>query len=197
MSVYRDILFTKVDEAALSAVIREKYPNVQFFEDRDWYIDSTPPNIPSIDVATTRNVFFIMPEPDWRPTLELYSRDNTYWISNFPELLGFVERSGGVWGSENLTEDGEPRIIMEGSITIMYKPPATKAQASFKGVIWRLFDKVGTWRLAPFGKTTRRRLDWEKTDKRLWAGNDAIRWANENTLRSFPGDDEVIFKPIG
>jgi hypothetical protein len=187
----RDILFTKVDEAALSDVIREKYPNVKFFENRDWYADSIPPVLASIDVALTREVYITIPGENWRPQLEKKERRESYRIANFPAPYGLIRRSGG-----RLTEDGEPRSVGLGAVHIFHNPPATKAQMSFQRAIWRRFDKIATWRLEPFDQVTLRSLGWEKTDKMLWAGNDAVRWANENKLRSFPANGGFRYRPI-
>ena len=139
MSGCRDILFTKVDEAALSAEIRKKYPNVKFFEDRDWYVDSTPPVLESIDKAVIRGVYITISDEDWWPRLEKVKRRTSYRIANFPKPYGYIRRSGG-----RLTEDGEPRSAGLGAF---HNPPATKAQMSFQRAIWRRFENIATWRL--------------------------------------------------
>lgn len=191
MSGRRDILFTKVDEAALSDVIREKYPNVKFFEDRDWYIDSTPPFLESIDKAATSGVYISIPNEEWRPRLEKVKRRTSYRIANFPEPCGYIHRSS----CTSSTKEYDLEWINLGAIHIFYYPSPSKTQLSFQRAIWRRFEKIATWRLEPFDLETQRALDWEKTDKRLWAGNDAIRWANEHPLRHFEGNGNFKYRP--
>jgi hypothetical protein len=198
MSVYRDILFTKVDEAALSAVIQEKYPTVQFFEDRFWPASNAVPEpIESIEQAKTEEVKIAVAPKGWRPKLEWRDFghcDQGYRIANFPELFGFIRRASGGWGPEALTENGEPRHILSGQLQFQYEPPATKAQKSFYRVIWRRLGKIATCEIQPLENQTRRRLPPNK-DKLLWAGHDAIRWANENKLRTLC-DGSTLYKPI-
>ncbi|MBT4701119.1 MAG: hypothetical protein HOB79_08570 [Rhodospirillaceae bacterium] len=198
MSVYRDIFFTKADEAELSAVIRDKYPTVQFIEDRFWpTCDSIPESLNSIDQAKTEEVNIVVPGENWRPKLEYRDFGNWeegYRITNFPQLHGFIRRSSGGWGPNALTEDGEPRNILSGQMYFLYEPPATKEQKSFYQAIWRRFDKVATCDIQPLEYQTRRRLPPHR-DKMLWAGHDAIRWANENKLRVLV-EGSTLYKPI-
>lgn len=190
----RYVYFTKVDEAALSRELATNYPNVRFLEDRDW------PNadvafLPSIDVATSRSVYLFVPDDGWKPKIGLSRTKTGHRIQNLPERMAILMRSSNGWSEKEFTPDGEPRWIEEGVLHIPFNPPCPKGQAEFRRTLWRIFERIGTWRLKPYYHQPRQAADWEKTDKMIWAGNDAVRWAKENPFRMFSGG-QFLYRPL-
>lgn len=116
-------------------------------------------------------------------------------IVNIPECRGMIDRSSNGWGPNEFDQVGEPRWIEEGHVHIFFDHPPTKEQRSFRDMIWRMFAQIGTWKLQPYERHPHRTVDWKKTDKRIWAGNDAIRWARENPLRKFSGG-QFLYRPL-
>lgn len=190
----RYVYFTKADEAALSRELAAKYPNVLFLEDRDWPRPEIG-YISQIDKATTWAVYMYVPDDGWEPEIGPSRTASGYRIKNLPEKLGILMRSSNGWGPRELTDDGEPRWITQGTLHIPYNPPCPKGQAEFRRALWRIFNRIATWRLRPFNPSPRHPLDWEKTDKMIWAGNDAVRWARENKFRMFTGAN-IYYRPF-
>lgn len=191
----RYVYFTKVDEAALSQELAAKYPNVHFLEDRDWPTADVE-YLPNIDAAKTWAVYMFVPDDGWAAETGLSRTKSGYRIKNLPEKFGLLMRSSNGWGPKELTSDDEPRWITQGALHIPYTPPCPKGQAEFRRVLWRIFDRIATWRLKPYNPQPRVALDWKKTDKMVWAGNDAVRWANAHPLRMFTGGSGPYYRPL-
>ena len=192
----RYTFFTHTDEASFSAVLQANYPNILFFEKRIWPNEySTPVPLETINMAKTDSVYIVLPEENWSPKLEWQDSMEGYMIANLPDLSGMLVRSGGVWDGDYRSPDDDPARIEYGTLHVFSDIPPTKAEKSFVRAIWRRFDKIATWRMEAIDPETRQVRDLEKTDKLIWAGNDAIRWANDNKLRVFYSNN-ALYRPI-
>lgn len=191
----RYVYFTKADEAALSRELAAKYPNVRFLEDKDWPTADVE-FLPSVDAAKAWTVYLFAPEAGWEPEIGPSRNKSGYRVQNLPEKIGILMRSSNGWGEKECTPDGEPRWIEQGTLHIPYTPPCPKGQAEYMRVLWRIFDRIATWRLKPYKRQPRVALNWEKTDKRVWAGHDAVRWAREHPLRMFTGGNGPFYRPL-
>jgi hypothetical protein len=110
-------------------------------------------------------------------------------------MRGMLVRSNGVGDGDYPNPDDDPARIEFGTLHIFSDIPPTKVEKSFVRAIWRRFDKIATWRMEAVDRETRRTRESEKTDKLIWAGNDAIRWANDNKLRVFYSNN-ALYRPI-
>jgi hypothetical protein len=193
MSSGRDIFFTLADEAAFSELLVEKYLNAVFAAD-EHPSRANFRTFPSIDRADCSMLWIFVPNQNWQPTLEPGGFHGMYKVVNQPELTMHFIRSSNGWASADLMPDGEPRWVTGGGCGVIYHPRPSKIQKAFRDRVWRIFPKIATWKLFAYNSKTRRRVSWEKTDKIVWAGNDAMRWARENRLRRFTGKN-VIYGP--
>lgn len=193
MSSGRDVYFILADEAAFSDLLLEKYPDAIFAAD-EHSSETNFRTFPSIDEADCSMVWVFVPTSRWQPKLKRGGIHGMYVVANQPDMTIHFHRSSNGWKSNDLTPDGEPRWITDGGCGIIYYPRPNKAQRSFRDRVWRIFPKIATWELEAYVRETRRRTAWEKTDKIVWAGNDAIRWARENPLRRFTGTN-IMYGP--
>ena len=194
MPAAKQQFFTPVDEANLSQVLKEKFPNVAFV-----HLDSSRPDgweeRDSIQAfADHWEIDIILKPKGWKPNIvrrELFERI-VYIPDNRPDEYMVYQRSQ--FEASTFDGQGELTVLRDGMFQIGVTDVMTKAQMSLKNKVWRLLDIIGTCRLlgwvGPEGKRS-----WQELEGRIFcAGNDAIRWAREDKRRVFLSN--MKFRPL-
>lgn len=192
----RQTFFTLVDEANLSAALKQKFPSIRFVDPRLWsrkeivYIDG-------IQFGTSHEVRMFIPHDGWEPTFrELEYHPGKFGVANYPEEWMRFYRSGIKFMGRDPIKDGAPPVLSQGCIQVGKSDVMTAAEKSLRNKVWRIMSKISTPRLKV-------RRDWRGDDPWIpiggqidCAGLDAVRWALEDESRMFktgfyfrPADD--------
>lgn len=161
---------TRVDEAALSTALREKFPTIRFYTgvrypEPHWrYFD----DIGSADIRIVR---MVVPPPGWEPVFE-----PGRGLINAPDEMMFLDRSQKTFENRDEWSRFQNGTFQVGVTAIM-----TNAQISLANKVWRLLSKIGTYRLQFCYQDVWKELP----GKRYLAGHDAVRWALEDERRTF------------
>ena len=174
---------TLTDEAALSAVLQEKFPDIRFFTHRKGRRLHYHKDISSSEDG---EVDAVVVPTGWRPRfMPSKWAPGHFGITNYPDEVMMLRRSYHTYRRhENYS------ILNAGILQVGVTRTMSKAQLSFANKVWRLMTKIGTYRLLSESLDGR----WvENTGKMWFAGNDAIRWALEDQERYF--EDNGRFRP--
>jgi hypothetical protein len=170
------LFLTAEDEKTLSAVLRQKFPDIRFcareYWEREFHYYADISSCPSDEVD-----MFLAPatwEPEFAPNESV--DDKAYKVVNRPDEWMFLHRyNTSKWG-------GEEHVLRAATFQVgVTPPPMSKRQLSLTNKIWRLLPRMGTYTLM-----YRTDKGWIKApDKMYFAGNDALRWALEDDRRYF------------
>jgi hypothetical protein len=167
--------FTRADEAALSDVLKKKFPSLIFVDNyHPWH------PIESIVDSQDWKITMIIPPPGWTPIYDYihpWTGAKYYTVVNHPDEVMMFQRSWIV--TERL--ENERLTFGEGTFQVGVTATMNKAQRSLAQKVWRLFEQIGTYRLQAELKT-----GWKPVEGKMeCAGNDAIRWVRQDRRRRF------------
>jgi hypothetical protein len=174
---------TRVDEMALAEALREKFPDIRFYEYKAHphpqyrYLDDiASADIDKVDMCVGSPRFV---------EVKLWEPGGHYRVFNVPDEAMFLRRS-------YVGEQEPTRVIWHGTLQVGITQVMTKRQISLANKVWRVLSKIGTYRLQVLLNDG----EWHDDEgRRFFAGNDAIRWARQDETRRFHGTN-LYYRPL-
>ena len=170
---------TKVDEAALTRVLLEAFPEMKFIDGSSWDYDKLT-WIESIDQANETNVRGVLPYPGWRPEMSRsdlgkFLRHNFSWRRSWWD---WTLPRGANWA-------WDPPTLEAGAFSATYWRDDAEDRF-FVNKLYRLLRKVtvNTFR------SENPHLGIVRGDVSGWdifAGHDALRWCSKSPTRMLDG----------
>ncbi len=187
----RYIAFTKEDEAAYCALLREAFPGIRYLDkSRTGDKGSEPPEIGVYTKLAECPAYYtdVIFDPDWRPAWKKRD-DYPYWSNtNYPQSSAYIIRSRRIdpWSEKSGIRGVEgpvPARLSRGEIHFRCRP-ACPGDFKLAAKALRLIGKVATnKRQVTLYYPSLEVIGYSEKGSELWIGHDAIRWMREDPER--------------
>ena len=187
----RHIAFTREDEGAYCALLREAFPDIRYLDEpRSGYDGPEPPEIGFYTrlVDCPASITDVIFDPDWRPLWSNETKYRTWSTTNHPYPNAYIIRSGSIypWSEKSGirgVEGPSPPSLAEGEIHFRCRV-ACPGDFKLAAKALRLIGKVATnKRQVHLFYPSLEVIGNREKGSELWIGHDAIRWLREDPER--------------
>ncbi len=187
----RNIAFTREDEAAYCALLREAFPDVRYLDrPKGGHDGPEPPEIGFYTrlVDCPASITDVIFDVGWRPAWRKQGKYQTWSATNYPYPNAYIIRSGSIYPRSEKSgirgvEGPSPPSLDDGDIHFRCRP-ACPGDFKLAAKALRLIGKVATnKRQVHLYYPSLEVIGCREKGSELWIGHDAIRWLREDPER--------------